>query len=93
LAASLAEGLAECGFPVFRCPTRDARSHIVSVGRELSDEHDATRDREMIRFYEHLTANGVRLTIRRGMLRFSFHAYNNDADVQKVLELGRGFWR
>jgi selenocysteine lyase/cysteine desulfurase len=93
LAASLAEGLAECGFPVFRCPTRDARSHIVSVGRELSDEHDATRDREMIRFYEHLTASGVRLTIRRGMLRFSFHAYNNDADVQKVLELARGFWR
>jgi len=57
----------------------------------LSDEHDATHDAEMVRFHEHLTANGVRLTIRRGMLRFSFHLYNNDADVRKVLELARKF--
>jgi selenocysteine lyase/cysteine desulfurase len=91
LAARLADGLAECGFPVFRWPGDSACSHIVSIGRELSDEHDATHDAEMVRFHEHLTANGVRLTIRRGMLRFSFHLYNNDADVRKVLELARKF--
>ena len=91
LAGKLAGGLAERGFPVFGSHRRDLRSHIVSVGRELSDEHDATQDRDMIRFYQHLTANGVRLTIRRGMLRFSFHLYNDDTDVEKVLELARGF--
>ena len=41
--------------------------------------------------YAHLEANGVKLSIRRGMLRFSLHLYNNADDVAKVLELTRQF--
>jgi selenocysteine lyase/cysteine desulfurase len=29
------------------------------------------------------------LTVRRGMLRFSLHLYNNEADVDRVLDLVR----
>ena len=43
------------------------------------------------RLYKHLGENKVRLSIRRGMLRFSLHAYNNMADVERVLDLSRKF--
>ena len=41
----------------------------------------------------HLVANRVKLSIRRGMLRFSLHVYNNMDDVERVLELTRQFLR
>jgi selenocysteine lyase/cysteine desulfurase len=31
----------------------------------------------------------VRHTIRRGMLRFSFHYYNNDDDVSRIIAAAR----
>lgn len=91
LAARLSRGLADAGFPVFQPLDEAGRSHIVAVGRELSDDHDQTRDSEMIRFYKHLEDNDVRLTIRRGMLRFSIHAYNDTSDIDRVLDLARRF--
>jgi hypothetical protein len=33
----------------------------------------------------------VRLSIRRGVLRFSLHLYNNSEDVARVLDLTRKF--
>ncbi len=89
LARRLAEGLAEAGLPVFGEPADPARSHIVSVGRELSDEHDMTQDADMIGLHAWLAENGVRFTIRRGMLRFSLHLYNNAEDVDRVIALAR----
>ncbi len=41
----------------------------------------------MTGLYDHLTANGVRLGIRRDLLRFSFGIYNNDEDVERVVAL------
>jgi cysteine sulfinate desulfinase/cysteine desulfurase-like protein len=41
----------------------------------------------MNKLYAHLSANRVKLSMRRGVLRFSFHAYNNMDDVGRVLEL------
>ena len=43
----------------------------------------------MNELYEHLTANRVRLAIRSGVLRFSIGVYNNNADVERVIELSR----
>jgi cysteine desulfurase/selenocysteine lyase len=37
--------------------------------------------------YQHLTENGIKHTIRRGMLRFGVHLYNNAEDIDKVLSL------
>ena len=39
----------------------------------------------LARLSEHLIANGVVHTIRRGMLRFAFHLFNSDDDVDRVL--------
>jgi selenocysteine lyase/cysteine desulfurase len=42
--------------------------------------------------YDHLAVNDVRLSIRRGVLRFSLHLYNTAADVERVLGLASD-WR
>lgn len=89
LARRLAEGLAEVGLPVFGDPADPARSHIVSVGRQLSDDHDKTHDDEMLDLHAWLSENRVRFTIRRGMLRFSLHVYNSEEDVDNVISLAR----
>ena len=57
----------------------------------MSASHYGTEDERINRLYEHLVANRVKLSIRRGMLRFSFHVYNNMDDVERVLELCRDF--
>jgi selenocysteine lyase/cysteine desulfurase len=43
--------------------------------------------------FDRLSDNGVRLSIRRGILRFSMHVYNNAGDVDRVLELTRDWQR
>ena len=40
-----------------------------------------------------LAAGGVKLSIRKDMLRFSFHLYNSTDDVDRVLEIARGWSR
>ena len=45
------------------------------------------------KLYEHLTAHGVRLSIRRDLLRFSFHLYNNTDDVDEVVRLSEEWLR
>jgi cysteine desulfurase/selenocysteine lyase len=43
--------------------------------------------------YAHLQNNRVRLSLRRGRLRFSFHFYNDDDEVTHVLSLIRDWMR
>jgi cysteine desulfurase/selenocysteine lyase len=38
-------------------------------------------------------AHGVRLSIRRDLLRFSFHLYNNSDDVDEVVRLSEQWLR
>ncbi|HEY0337996.1 MAG TPA: hypothetical protein VGC70_11710, partial [Burkholderiales bacterium] len=63
---------------------------IVTLG-SMSADHYGTGDERYNRLYEHLVANRVKLSIRRGMLRFSLHVYNNMKDVERVLELTQAF--
>jgi cysteine desulfurase/selenocysteine lyase len=58
-----------------------------------SDRHDTTDDRQMLDLYSYLAAKRVKLTIRRGLLRFSLHAYNNEDDVDEVVELAQRWQR
>jgi cysteine desulfurase/selenocysteine lyase len=90
LARRLADGLLQLGLPVQGGPSGPHLAGIVSVGR-IGSGHDASEDPEMEALHRHLADNGVKLSVRRGMLRFSLHLYNDDADVGRVLDLARGF--
>jgi selenocysteine lyase/cysteine desulfurase len=78
LAQSMARQLIACGVPVIG---GGPNAHIVPIGVEIGTRHDATDDPQMRALYEALTAAGIRLTIRRGMIRASLHLYNNQEDV------------
>jgi selenocysteine lyase/cysteine desulfurase len=89
LARDFADRMIELGLPVQAGKSNRPGSPIVTVGKALSSDHDATADAEMMALHDHLVANGVRLGVRRGLLRFSFHLYNNRADVDFVVDLAR----
>ena len=61
----------------------------MTIGRLGSGGHGTTEDPVLERISVHLRANHVIHTIRRGMLRFAFHLFNSDDDVQRVLALTR----
>ena len=42
--------------------------------------------------HQHLVANRVKLSIRKGALRFSLHVFNTARDVARVLELVKQAW-
>lgn len=90
LARDFAAGLLELGLPVAGGAPGPHLAHIVSVGAPGAS-HYAAQDERLERLYRHLAAHRVRLSIRRGMLRFSFHLYNSAQDVARVLELTREF--
>lgn len=87
LAAAFANRMLDIGMPVFGGRPGPHSSHIVTVGGDLGFDHDAASDQEMATLYQHLAASGVRLSIRRDLLRFSFQIYNNMADVEQVVRL------
>ena len=92
LSHALARGFLELGLPVAGGEPGPHLAHIVTVGA-MSANHYGTGDERYNRLYEHLVAHRVKLSIRRGMLRFSVHVYNNMDDVERVLELTREFLR
>ena len=90
LTHALARGFIDLGLKVAGGEPGAHLTKIVTIG-EMSADHYGTGDERYNRLYEHLTANRVKLSIRRGMLRFSMHVYNNMDDVEKVLGLTREF--
>lgn len=90
LAHALAGGFIELGLPVAGGEPGAHLANIVTVGA-MSRSHYQTEDERYNRLYEHLTANRVKLSIRRGMLRFSLHVYNDMDDVERVLDLTRAW--
>lgn len=89
LTRRMIEGLQRVGVPVFAPEPGIHRSHIVAIGESIGDQHDATDDPKMRSLYTCLSENGVRLIIRRGILRASFHFYNNSDDVDRVIDIAR----
>ena len=88
LSHALARGFLELGLPVSGGEPGPHLAHIVTVGT-MSGGHDTTGDARMQSLHDHLMENRVRLSIRRGVLRFSLHLYNTERDVERVLELTR----
>ena len=90
LTHALARGFIDLGLAVAGGEPGPHLTKIVTIGA-MSADHYATGDARYNRLYDHLVANRVKLSIRRGMLRFSLHAYNNMEDVERVLDLTREF--
>jgi cysteine desulfurase / selenocysteine lyase len=90
LAHALARGFLDLGLAVAGGEPGPHLANIVTVGA-MSANHYGTEDERYNKLYEHLVANQVKLSIRRGMLRFSVHVYNNMDDVERVLQLTREF--
>jgi selenocysteine lyase/cysteine desulfurase len=84
LAASLRDRLEAQGLPVYRAPAFAGDSHIVTVGRMGAGDTYTTNDSRLEAFAENLAAARVKFSIRRGLVRFGFHAYNNDDDVAAI---------
>jgi cysteine desulfurase/selenocysteine lyase len=91
LSHALARGFLELGLPVSGGEPGPHLAHIVTVGT-ISGGHDSTDDPRMQSLHDFLAASRVRLSIRRGVLRFSLHLYNTMQDVERVLDLTRQ-WR
>jgi selenocysteine lyase/cysteine desulfurase len=87
LAHTLVRGILDLGLPVCGGPPGAHLAHIVTVGRLGAGGHDSTEDPRFAALYKHLIDNGVRLSIRRGILRFSLHVHNTSRDVERVLDL------
>jgi selenocysteine lyase/cysteine desulfurase len=88
-AHDLATGFLDAGLPLCGGTPGDHIGHIVSIGDSGGGRHYTADDPAMNRLYEALTEANVVLSIRRGVLRFSLHAYNNEGDVDRVLEVVR----
>ena len=89
LSRRLAAGLHQLGLQVSGGPPGPHLAHIVTAGNFTRETHESSGDPEADALYNHLAENDVILTVRRGMLRFSLHLYNNEADVDRVLDLVR----
>jgi cysteine desulfurase/selenocysteine lyase len=92
LSHRLARGLIALGLPVYGGQPGAHLAHIVTIGAGLDAQHDATDDPMLRELYAFLVAGRVKLSIRRGMLRLSLHAYNNEDDVARTLSLVEA-WR
>jgi len=92
LSNRLARGLLGLDLPVYGGEPGPDSTHIVCVGDVLSEQHDSTSHASLQDLYAYLTAHGVKLSIRRGILRFSFHLYNDESDVERALGLVKA-WR
>ena len=92
LAAFLADKLLDLGLPVIGGRPGPHLAHIVCVGQSAGGRHYAVDDPAMKSLHDHLRAAGIRLAIRSGTLRFSVGVYNNEEDVERVVEAARE-WR
>ena len=89
LAARLAGGLLEVGLPVAGGAPGSHLAHIVAVGESGGGRHYTADDPAMNHLFEHLRRNGVNLSIRRGILRLSVGVYNDEAEIDSVVDLCR----
>jgi cysteine desulfurase/selenocysteine lyase len=92
LAARLAYDLRDLGLPVVGGGPGPHLAHIVSSGRLGGGRHYTADDPEVNELHRHLVDAGIVFSLRSGVLRFSFGVYNDDSDVDRVVEAVRS-WR
>ncbi|MGB3289163.1 MAG: aminotransferase class V-fold PLP-dependent enzyme [Burkholderiaceae bacterium] len=91
LAHRLADGFIDLGLPVCGGKPGKHTGQTVAVGHYSASESDPASVEYLQRLYAYLLSNGVKLSTRRGLLRFSMHVYNDMTDVARTLELTNTF--
>lgn len=89
LASRFCQKVRELPLPLLGSDDPRRQSHIVVVGARAGGA--ALQDR-MRKLYTGLGAAGVKTTIRNGELRFAFHLYNTEDEVDTVLSVMRAAW-
>lgn len=89
LSAMLHEGLCELGCVPAVPGSGPRQSHIITLGKLDAGGHGMSSDPLVTPISEHLAKHNVAHTIRRGQLRFGLHAYNDEADIVKTLQIVR----
>ena len=92
LARRLANGLAELDLPLTGGAPGPWLSHIVTVGRLGRQGERTVKDPALADLWTRLTAAGVVMSVRRAVLRLSCFIHNDEADIDRVLEVARE-WR
>jgi trehalose/maltose hydrolase-like predicted phosphorylase len=87
LAHQLANGFIGLGIPVCGGKPGAHTAQTVAVGLYSADESDGNTVEYLEQLYAYLLSNNVKLSMRKGMLRFSMHLYNDATDVTRTLEL------
>jgi selenocysteine lyase/cysteine desulfurase len=86
LARAFTAGVRELGLPVLSGGVDAHFSHVVVIGKLDPDAQTRARLQDV---HDHLIRNRVKLSIRHGRLRFSFHFYNTSEEIETVLSLIR----
>lgn len=69
------------------------RSHLVAVGAPGRGGHRSAEDPRLEALHRRFRQAGVGLSLRRGVLRFSCHLWNDRSEVERVLEVAADFVR
>lgn len=92
LARRLADGFTDLGLPLTGGEPGSWLSHIVTVG-ELGRQGERTvKDPALADLWARLKAADIVMSVRRAVLRLSCFIHNNEADIDRVLEVARE-WR
>jgi len=92
LTRGLADGLLALDLPVVGGPSGDHLTSLLCIGNLGGGGHDSTDDEEMSSLSQHLNANKVQHSIRKGLIRLSLHLYNTEEDIADVIAMARA-WR
>jgi len=88
LAHKFAKGLRVLGLPLLAGEVGSHLSQVVIVGG-TGGRYDSPG--VMKSLYDYLHSNRVKVSMRRGRLRFSFHVYNTEQEVDEVISLIRAW--
>ena len=89
LADGFTRGLEGLGLDVCSGRRGDGLCQMVTIGKFGSGGHYSSDDDSLTRLFHALQSHNVIMSLRRGLVRFSLHYYNNSNDVGDVLTIIR----